>query len=112
VELLPPVSTILEGAFVRSDGLELILTTTRPGGVTTNVNADLWVATRSSTRHLWSMPTNLGTPVNTRFAELGGGLSADGLTLVFAAAAARGGLGLQDIWMTTRERIEDDNHDD
>lgn len=109
IELLPPVPTTLEGAFVRGDGLELILTSTRPGGVATIVNADLWVSTRRSTRHSWSMPVNLGAPVNTRFADLGGGLSADGLSLVFAAAAARGGLGLQDLWMTTRQRIDDDD---
>jgi hypothetical protein len=112
IELLPPVPTALEGAFVRADGLELILTSTRPGGVAPNVNADLWVSTRPSTRHPWSMPVNLGTPVNTQFADIGGGLSADGLTLVFAAAAARGGLGLQDFWMTTRERIDDDDDHD
>lgn len=73
----------------------------RPGGLG---GADLWVSTRRNVTDPWSEPVNLGAPVNTSAAELDGSLSHDGTTLVFPAGAARGGLGLQDIWISTRRR--------
>lgn len=89
---------------VRADGRELIFWSggaegSRPGGVGL---ADLWVSTRQSVNDPWSPPRDLGTPLNSRFAELSVTLSQDGRTLFFTAAAARGGLGLQDMWMSTR----------
>ncbi len=89
---------------VRADGRELIFWSggadgSRPGGVGL---ADLWVSTRQSVNDPWSEPRDLGTPLNSRFAELSVTLSQDGRTLFFTAAAARGGLGLQDMWMSTR----------
>jgi hypothetical protein len=85
---------------VRADGRELIFWSFgRPGSVGL---ADLWVSTRQSVNQPWSAPRDLGTPVNSPFAELSATLSRDGRTLFFTAAAARGGLGLQDMWMSTR----------
>jgi WD40 repeat protein len=89
---------------VRADGRELIFWSggaegSRPGGVGL---ADLWVSTRESVNDPWSPPQNLGTPLNSRFAELSAALSQDGRTLFFTAASGRGGLGLQDMWMSTR----------
>jgi len=74
--------------------------------------ADLWVSTRQSVNDPWSAPRDLGTPVNSEFAELSATLSQDGRTLFFTAAAGRGGLGLQDLWMSTRgPRAADDDQD-
>ncbi len=85
---------------VRADGRELFFFSTRPGGFGLN---DLWVATRESLNEPWSAPRNLGAPVNTAFADLSPSLSRDGRTLFFSAGAqARPGLGITDIWMTTR----------
>lgn len=91
------------GATVRADGRELIFWSggavgSRPGTVGL---ADLWVSTRQSVNDLWSAPRNLGAPVNSVTAELTASLSQDGRTLFFTAAG-RGGLGLQDMWMSTR----------
>ena len=60
-------------------------------------------STRRSPNDEWSAPENVGPVINTRFGDLTPTLSLDGRTLIFSeAAAARPGLGLQDIWMTTR----------
>lgn len=95
---------------VRADGRELILWSggaggSRPGGVGL---ADLWVSTRQSVNDPWSLPRDLGRPLNSEFAELSATLSQDGRTLFFTAAAGRGGLGLQDMWMSTRGPSGDD----
>lgn len=92
------------GATVRGDGRELIFWSggvegSRPGSVGL---ADLWVSTRQSVNDPWSAPRNLGRPVNSGTAELTSTLSRDGRMLFITAAAARGGLGLQDMWMSTR----------
>ncbi len=93
---------------VRADGRELIFWSTRPGGVG---RADLWVSTRRSVEDAWSAPRNLGRPVNSEFPELGPALSHDGRTLLFNAGQMRGGLGQQDMWMSTRELNGDDDDD-
>lgn len=85
---------------VRADGRELIFwaSATRGGlGL-----ADLWVSTRHSVHDPWSTPQNLGRPVNSEFGELEPGLSHDGRALVFSASQTRGGVGLNDLWMSTR----------
>jgi len=87
-------------ADLRGDGREMIFWAgpTR-GGMG---GADLWVSTRPSPIHPWSDPVPLGPPVNTAFADLEADLSFDGRTLIFASAAQRGGIGRQDLWMSTR----------
>jgi Tol biopolymer transport system component len=85
---------------VRADGREIFFNSGRPvGGV--NVN-DLWVSTRRSVHDPWSPPENLGTPVNSPFAEFQPDLSHDGRTLHFIAGGPRGGSGGFDVWMSTR----------
>ncbi len=55
----------------------------------------------------FGIPKNLGPQVNSLVGELGGTLSADGLTLIFASNRAPGGLWDYDLWMTTRTSKED-----
>lgn len=101
-ELSDPVAAS-RSATVRGNGKELIFwgqAGTRPGSVGL---ADLWVSTRQSATDRWSAPSNLGRPVNSEFAEIEPGLSHNGQTLLFSASQARGGVGLQDIWMSTRD---------
>jgi hypothetical protein len=87
----------------------MILYSGRAGGIGAPGTLDIWSATRPSRHHAWSVPINVGEPVNTRFADFTPSLTPDGLQLFFVSAAARGGLGLQDIWMSTRERIHNDD---
>lgn len=104
--LVPELSLpgVADGAMtVRADGRELIFWSggaagPRPGTVGL---ADLWVSNRNSVNEAWSTPRNLGLPVNTPFAELSATLSSDGRTLYFTSTRP-GGLGGQDMWMTTR----------
>src|SRR5687768_5501109 len=49
---------------IRRDGLEMFVTSNRQG---TLGEMDLWVATRATTSDRWSIPENLGSPVNTAF---------------------------------------------
>ena len=85
---------------MRADGRELIFFSVRPDGMGA---PDLWVSTRNSPNELWSAPRNLGTPVNTPFADFSPSLSWDGRTLFFSAGAKRRpSLGITDIWMSTR----------
>ncbi|MEX2233461.1 MAG: sialidase family protein, partial [Cyclobacteriaceae bacterium] len=102
-ELNVPVPIGDHAPTVRADGRELIFWSggaagSRPGGVGL---ADLWVSTRQSVNDPWSAPRNLGMPVNSPFAELSATLTHDGRTLFFTSARP-GGLGLPDLWMSTR----------
>jgi len=51
-------------------------------------------------------PTNLGQIVNTSSIDAGPSISADGLSLYFSSDRT-GGYGGQDLWITTRETIND-----
>jgi len=94
---------------IRGDGRELMFWSTRPGVG----DLDIWVATRCSVRDPWSTPQPLGPPVNTSFGgEFVPALSHDGRTLVFTGNMLRGGsFGRQDLWMSTRTRLGDDECD-
>jgi hypothetical protein len=94
---------------IRSDGLEMIFTSNRPGGVgPARLNLNLWVSTRASTLDRWSTPVNLGRPINfgSGFVDRGPALSFDGKTLVFASNRP-GGSGKNDLWVATRTRIRE-----
>lgn len=82
---------------VRADGLEVVLSSSRAGGLGTQ---DLWVATRASVTAPWSTPVNLGPAVNTAAAETRPSLSRDGKQLLFGRAPGPEGSG--DIYVTTR----------
>lgn len=93
---------------LRRDGLEIFFFSNRQPATGGTANIDVWTATRSTTSDPWSPPVNLGPPVNTRFAEISVTLSFDGTQLFLSKGAQAGGLGLRDLWVSTRERIDDD----
>jgi hypothetical protein len=86
---------------IRSDGLELFLTSSRPGGFGA---IDLWVSTRLSTVARWGVPVNLGPTVNTRFNDGAPALSCDATTLYFYSNRP-GGFGQNDLYKTTRTEL-------
>jgi hypothetical protein len=77
-----------------TDQLEILFTSTRPGGVGLT---DLWAATRMTATAAWGTPSNVAE-LNTAANESNPELSSDGLTLVFS----RGGAGDQDLYLATR----------
>jgi Tol biopolymer transport system component len=90
---------------LRKDGLELIFASSRPGGLGTY--PDLWVSTRESTMDPWSIPSNLGTLVNSTAFDFHPTLSWDGTTLIFASERGGAAAGWADLWMSTRAKIRD-----
>ena len=86
---------------IRRDGLEMIISSGRPGG---SGSEDLWVSTRASTLDLWGTPVNLGPVVNSSAFDGAPALSFDGTTLYFFSERP-GGLGKRDLYVTTRERL-------
>ena len=87
--------------FIRRDGLEMFLTSDRPG---TLGGLDLWVSTRATTADPWSAPVNLGPLVNTAAMDAGCALSFDGTELYFSSNRA-GGFGSRDLYRTTRAKL-------
>lgn len=83
---------------VRTDGKELLISSTRTGGAG---GQDLWVSFRATHHETWSIPVNLGAPVNTAGGESQPTLSRDGRTMIITSARP-GGSGMNDLWMTTR----------
>jgi hypothetical protein len=116
--LVPELSSPLRDtrtAIRRRDGLEMILTSSRPGGCGSQ---DLWVSTRASTADAWSIPVNLdpidpatGTPTCvTNSSSLDGAmaLSWEGTTLYFFSNRP-GGFGGNDLWVSTRNKLTGKN---
>jgi Tol biopolymer transport system component len=85
---------------IRRDGLEIFLTSNRPGGLGA---ADLWQATRASTSDPWSAPVNMG-PVNSPQGDARPALSWDGAELYFGSSRT-GGLGFDDLYVIRRAKI-------
>ena len=83
---------------VSTDGHELFLSAIRTGGFG---NFDIYRFTRQSSSDPWSAPEHLDAPINTPDIDSQPTLSHDGRTMIFTSIRA-GGLGLQDLWMTTR----------
>ena len=83
------------------DGLELYFSGAGEGGM-----ADLWVSTRPTTSDPWGEPVNLGPTVNSAEWDSEASISADGLSLYFDSGRP-GGLGEEDIYMTTRPTKDD-----
>ena len=74
---------------------------------------DLWVSTRATTVEPWSIPVNVGPTVNTPYFDGAPALSYDGTTLYFFSNRP-GGLGGNDLYVTTRARLRgsDEKDDD
>ena len=85
---------------IRFDGLEMFFFSDRPGGFGA---VDLWVSTRATILDVWSAPTNLGAIVNSAAGDFQPYIASDRRTLYFGSARP-GGLGSQDIWVTTRSK--------
>jgi hypothetical protein len=85
---------------IRHDGLEILFYSTRPDGSGAN---DLWVATRDAVTQVWNTPSNVGSVVNSVANDFHPFISSDGHTLYFASDRP-GGLGLSDLYMTTRSK--------
>jgi hypothetical protein len=86
---------------IRKDGLLLIFTSDRPGGLG---GLDLWVSTRRTTIDPWGEPVNLGPSVNSEADERGPALANDGVTLYFSSTRP-GGYGGGDLWVTTLRKV-------
>jgi hypothetical protein len=86
---------------IRHDGLEIFLTSNRPGGIG---SGDLWVSTRATTLDAWSTPVNVGPSVNTIYFDGAPALSSDGETLFFYSTRP-GGFGANDLYVTTRHKL-------
>ena len=100
---------------IRRDGLELFLSSGRPGDDAVGRSAgseDLWVSTRATTSDVWSPPLNLnlvnqmlgGPPINGAAFDGAPALSFDGTTLYFFSERP-GGFGKRDLYVTTRSRL-------
>jgi len=85
----------------RRDGLELFLTSDRPGTLGMN---DLWTSTRPNSSSTWSAPVNLGATINTAANELSAALPSNGSRLLFHSNRA-GGQGGADIYESSRARF-------
>jgi hypothetical protein len=83
---------------VRSDGLEIIIASGRPGTIG---GFDLWQSFRRSVREPWSAPANLGPLVNTESLEAFPSLSFDAQTLAFQSTRP-GGFGGSDLYVSAR----------
>jgi hypothetical protein len=92
---------------VRFDGLELFLSSDRPGSLGLS---DLWVSTRETVFDAWETPTNLGPTVNSTFADMQPYIAADRQTLFFTSNRS-GGCGALDLYMTTRIKLRGVNAD-
>jgi hypothetical protein len=83
---------------LRADAREILFWSQRPGGLG---GIDIWVSTRQSVNHPWSPPQNAGPPLNTAVDDVHPELTQDARTLFFSSNR-QGGVGLTDLWMTTR----------
>jgi hypothetical protein len=90
---------------VRKDGLEIVFSSNRAGGLG---GQDIWSATRADATLPWGPAVNLGSGVNTGFGETRPSLSRDALQLLFGRAGpvgtGEGGTGLADVYVATRDK--------
>jgi hypothetical protein len=85
---------------LRSDGLELLFTSSRPGSLG---KKDLWSAIRPRLDADWATPINLGAPINAPEDDGAPALARDGRTLYFDSDRP-GGQGGRDLYVATAPR--------
>lgn len=85
---------------IRFDGREIFLSSDRMGSVGLQ---DIWVSRRKSNADAWTLPVNLGPPVNTAFLDQQPAISDDGTMLLFASNRPGGSGGL-DLYVTMRTK--------
>ena len=109
----PPINSFFWDCdgFLTSDGKAMIFSSDRPGAVGSYQkkdvlyrgerwgNVDLWITVKTDTG--WTKPQNLGTTINTPWAERSPFLHPDGKTLYFCSSG-HPGLGKLDVFVTTR----------
>jgi Tol biopolymer transport system component len=88
---------------VTPDGLSLFFTSDRPGGYG---GFDVWVTKRETIQDPWGQPVNAGPTINSADNEGCGSISADCLEF-YIYSDRSGGIGNWDIWVATRETIQD-----
>ena len=92
---------------IRYDGLEIFLTSMRPGSLPDSTGAptlDLWTSTRASTSDPWGAPTDMGSSVNSAYSDGAPAISSDGTEMYFYSNRP-GGSGLNDLYVMTRTKI-------
>jgi hypothetical protein len=94
--------------WVRKDGLEIFITSDRLGGVGA---IDIWTSTRASRDDKWTTPVNAGAALNSVRDDGSPWLTKDGTTMYIFSNRA-GGMGLRDIWVSTRPPLDDLAEDD
>jgi Tol biopolymer transport system component len=87
-------------AIRRKDGLEIYISTERPGGPGTR---NIWVATRESTSEAWSTPVIVPV-INSTNSDGAPALSFDGKSLIFFSNRP-GGSGANDLYISTRTDV-------
>jgi hypothetical protein len=106
VNLGSPVnSSAWETGCISYDGLSFYFSSTRNRG--SNANADIWVTIRDTIHSEWGTPMNLGPTVNSSADQCYISITIDELSFYFSSNRS-GGYGAYDIWVTTRETIDDD----
>ena len=84
---------------IAGDGRTLVFTSCkRPDGI--EQSCDIYVSYKRGNE--WSVPVNLGNNVNSKYWDSEPCLSADGNTIFFSSDR-KGGLGKEDIYMTTKD---------
>ena len=89
------------------DGLELYLTSNRPGGCG---GYDLWVANRATVNDNWGTPVNLGPALNSSTDDVSACISPDGRLLFFTSRRSGGygsAYGLCDVYVARRATTND-----
>jgi hypothetical protein len=98
---------------ITKDGLTMYFDSNRAGslvGSSSTVAVDLWVSTRASTWHAWSIPESLGDVLNSTVVDARPVLSFDGTELYFHST--RPGPPVQnDLYVSTRTRIRGRDRD-
>jgi hypothetical protein len=90
---------------IRNDGLEMLITSSRPGGFGM---LDLWDSTRASTLDSWTTPVNLGSAINTESNDGAPSLSCNAKELYFYSNRP-GGYGGTDLYVSRRAQLSADD---